>query len=356
MMQSDITDVFGQVVAQSVWADEDMESEFPEFPTSSINVDGDEIQHGKVQKDDGVFVDIKIPSDENRSVPSSLGNAKFTGASGVASWTEKYPVNAMSDHVVKLSASSPVREIRCIEEQLQSATGMAKARLKNRRMVLLTAIMDNDESNRKQAACPTIQTELKNEIIQDTIKNTESASEIMGVEKKLASTISAVEQTAVNEELVAEATDKARSSLVRLNDMMRNVDLSFAKIKGAYVDGLGQVLNPQLPEGLVDNSTLLNSDEAPVRVFDVNWSPSGQIEYIGATKVELATDWKEYRSVDERASLWEKAGLADNEWASAPDVKKILMDALETHKDIFEPNPDGTLFEPACFKQRRFGF
>jgi hypothetical protein len=46
MMQSDITDVFGQVVAQSVWADEDMDSEFPEFPTSCINVDGDEIQPG----------------------------------------------------------------------------------------------------------------------------------------------------------------------------------------------------------------------------------------------------------------------------------------------------------------------
>jgi hypothetical protein len=51
---------------------------------------------------------------------------------------------------------------------------------------------------------------------------------------------------------VAEATDKARSSLVRLNDMMRNVDVSFAKIKGAYVGGLGQVLNPQLPEGVTE--------------------------------------------------------------------------------------------------------
>ena len=59
-----------------------------EFPTSSINVDGDEIQQGKVQRDDVVSVDRRIPSDEKRSVTFPLGNAKFTGASGVAIWTE----------------------------------------------------------------------------------------------------------------------------------------------------------------------------------------------------------------------------------------------------------------------------
>ena len=58
---------------------------------------------------------------------------------------------------------------------------------------------------------------------------------------------------------------------------------------------------------------------------------------------DKAAKWSEYRDVAKEGTMFEKAGLGGNAWAEDPVNKKLLSEALEAYKSVFEAGPDGKL-------------
>ena len=120
------------------------------------------------------------------------------------------------------------------------------------------------------------------------------------------------------------------------------------KVKAKFkplTDCLGYQVEPKLGNGLTDVQALLDSDMQPRKLYDVKRSPSGSYDYVRSSTVKVsALQWNEYRKVDTNSTtMFEKAGLASNEWANEPVNFKILTEALESHAEVFQPNADGTL-------------